>query len=254
MDINKFIILPNQLELSNICDKTHIKYVEIDNYSHPYPQRHDAAKAFAVSLYSNLEEAKYKKHNFIFGVGTINNNYETTQSEVTITLINFIKIFENVKVLKINTYMNEMMWYLPLIQNMHNIEELCISCADHWELLVNVLNNSMIKKINCSAGALSDKDIDNFILLYKYCKKNSITIEIPESYIMNNCQNKMPEYIIKKITDSIISNDDEKLDNDNDDEKLDNDNDDEKLDSDNDDEKLDNDNDDDNYKFERTYL
>jgi hypothetical protein len=195
-DINKYIYLSSSLE--TIYDREKIVYIKIIFNT----QQNEPYITYVIILYSAIGEINYEKIKEIT-VSKIS-LFDDDNSSIKDNISNFLNYFKNIKIMEFESQTVNKdieLFHIQLINKFSFLQELRFNTLSVPELLINVLeNNKIIKNIKImimtinsvlhditSIEQLDANDtIENFILLYLYCKENNININIPEQL---NCQN-----------------------------------------------------------------
>jgi hypothetical protein len=195
-DINKYIYIPSSLK--TVYDREKIVYIKIIYNT----QQNVSHISYVIILYSAIGEINYEKIKEItVSKGSLSDDDDMSIME---NISNFLNYFKNIKIMEFESQTVNKdieLFHIRLIKKFSFLQELRFNTLSVPELLINVLEkNKKIKNIKIMIITINDfltditsieqldvnDTIEKFILLYLYCKKNNININIPEQF---NCQN-----------------------------------------------------------------
>ena len=195
-DINKYIFIPSSLK--TVYDREKIVYIKIIFNT----QQNLSYISYVIILYSAIGEINYEKVKEIaVSKGSLSDDDDTAIMD---NINKFLNYFKNIKIMEFESQTVNKdieLFHIRLIKKFSFLQELRFNTLSVPELLTNVLEkNKKIKNIKIMIITINDvfpgitsieqldvnDTIEKFILLYLYCKKNNININIPEQF---NCQN-----------------------------------------------------------------
>ena len=194
-DINKYIHIPSSLK--TVYNREKIVYIKIIFNT----QQNVSYISYVIILYSAIGKINYEKVKEI----TVSKGSLSDDDDISImdNISNFLNYFKNIKIMEFESQTVNKdieLFHIRLIKKFSFLQELHFNTLSVPELLVNVLEkNKKIKNIKIMIITINDvfpditsieqleanDTIEKFILLYLYCKKNNININIPEQF---NCQ------------------------------------------------------------------